>query len=683
MPPAAAAPARLALGLLSLAFATAAFPSGPAAAQVDRTLKTAGIPSPAAGMAGLDYARSGDIARLKQGLDALAANSVVKARIIRESLPAGSLDHAILAWAIALEGGSQVPSSEITAAARELAGWPGMDVLRKNAEKALLRENPASRAVIQAFGGTAPETAEGLIVLARSLLAVGDVKAARGVLSPFWRTRKLDAKDEAAILAEFGKVIPAADHRTRMERMLYQDRVSSAERVAGLAGAKQLAAAWGAVVRGDARAGKLLDAVPAAQRGTGYAFARIRHLRRAKKYEAAAALMLRAPREAAALVDPDEWWRERRALSRELLDLGDGKTAYRLAAAHAAESRTMAADAEFHAGWYALRALGDARTAAAHFSRIAGIAGGPTSLSRAYYWLGRAAEKGAGGDAKEYFRRAAGYGTTFYGQLAAERIGRSTIEVSYPKPSAAERTRFAGRAAVRAIERLQQAGYGNRADILYRDLAQQLDSPGELALLAAMAERERSAFLALRIGKTAAQRGIDVGALAHPIGVIPDSAKIGVAGKALAYAVARQESEFNVAAVSGAGARGLLQLLPGTAKEMARKRGIPYSQARLTSDAGYNATLGAAFLSEQLARFDGSYILTFIGYNAGPRRAQEWVARYGDPRGRDIDTVVDWVERIPYTETRNYVQRVIENYQIYKMRLSGRFDIVGDLVRGR
>ena len=208
-------------------------------------------------------------------------------------------------------------------------------------------------------------------------------------------------------------------------------------------------------------------------------------------------------------------------------------------------------------------------------------------------------------------------------------------------------------------------------------------SPGELALLAAMAEKRGDHFLALRVGKIAMSRGLDIGALSHPVGVIPASANISGAGKALAYAIARQESEFNVGAVSGAGARGLLQLLPGTAKEVAKKSGLPYSKARLTTDAGYNATLGAAFLSEQLGRFDGSYVLTFAGYNAGPRRAQDWVKKYGDPRGQGIDAVVDWIERIPFTETRGYVQRVMENYEVYKMRLSGKFDIVDDLVNGR
>ena len=250
-------------------------------------------------------------------------------------------------------------------------------------------------------------------------------------------------------------------------------------------------------------------------------------------------------------------------------------------------------------------------------------------------------------------------------------------------PSDADRLAFARRETVQAIRRLEQAGDELRAGMLYRGLAAQLTSPGELALLAAMAEKRGDHFLALRIGKIAAGHGIEIGALAHPLGAIPNSARISRSGTALAYAIARQESEFNVAAVSGAGARGLLQLLPGTAKEVARKSGLPYSKSRLTSDAGYNATLGAAFLGEQLGRFNGSYVLTFAGYNAGPRRAQEWVNRYGDPRGKDIDTVVDWIERIPFSETRSYVQRVMENYQVYKTRLSGRFDIATDLVSGR
>jgi soluble lytic murein transglycosylase len=627
--------------------------------------------------------KSADIAALKSGLDALTAKDLGRARAVRDALPAASLDHHILAWAIALRGGSDISSGEIAAAAQALPGWPGMAALRRNSEKALLRENPAARTVVQAFGATKPQTAEGMTILARSLVALDQPERARALLSPFWRTEKLEAKDEAAIVKEFAPLIPVADHRFRMERMLYADRVNSAQRIAELAGAKQLADAWSAVLRNDKNAGKLLDAVPSAQRSAGYLFAEAKYLRRGEKISEAAAIILKAPQDKASLVDPDAWWIERRVLSRELMDARDMKTAYRLVAAHSAESPSNAVDAEFHAGWYALRGLNDAQTAAKHFSRIAEIADGPVSLSRAYYWLGRAAEAGGPGDAKAYYGRAAGYGTAFYGQLAAARIGRGGITVTYPAPTSADRQQFSRREPVQAIRRLEGAGHAWRADIVYRDLAQQLTAPGELALLAVMAERRGNHFLALKVGKIAASRGIDIGALSHPIGAIPESAKIDGPGKALAYAIARQESEFNIGAVSRAGAMGMLQLMPGTAKELAKRSGLPYSMQRLTSDAGYNATLGAAFLGEQLSKFDGSYVLTFAGYNAGPRRAQEWVKRYGDPRGKDIDTVVDWIERIPFAETRSYVQRVMENYQVYKMQLSGQFNIATDLVNGR
>ncbi|TJW03758.1 MAG: lytic transglycosylase domain-containing protein [Mesorhizobium sp.] len=626
---------------------------------------------------------STSVVMLKSGLDALAANDIAAARKVREALPANSLDRHILAWAIALYGGDKVPSGDIADAAKMLPNWPGTIALRKNSERALYRENPSPEIVVKAFDGSQPQTFEGVVILARSYMSLGNAKAARSVLSPFWRTEKLEAKDEAAIIREFGTLIPAADHRLRMERMFYADRVNSALRVAGLAGAQQLADAWAAADRGDNNAAKLLKAVPAEQRSAGYFFAEAEYLRKQQKFSDAAAVVMKAPSDRDALVDPDAWWVERRVLSRELVDRGDMKTAYKIVAAHAAESAANAAEAEFHAGWYALRGLNDPNTAAKHFARIADLAQGPMALSRAYYWLGRAAEVGGPGNAKDYFTRAAAYGTTFYGQLAGERVGRTNLNIVYPQPSAADRRNFAAREAVSAIKRLQEAGYDRYAETLYRDLAGQLTSPGELAVLAVLAEKQGNHFMALKVGKIAGARGIDVGALSHPLGVIPDTANISGSGKALAYAIARQESEFNIGAISSAGARGLLQLMPGTAKQLAKKAGLSFSQARLTTDAGYNATLGAAFLGEQLGRFDGSYVLTFAGYNAGPNRAALWVAKYGDPRGKDIDAVVDWIERIPYTETRSYVQRVMENYEVYKMRISGRYDIVGDLVNGR
>lgn len=676
-----------AASLLTAAGGSAFAPTQPTAstradAKADRLDRstTAAIPGV---MAFIDETVPSDRAALKRGLDAVGVGDIVAARAVRDGLADGTLDRHILEWTIAIRGGNRASSAEIAAAERDLRGWPGRETLLRNMERALARENAPPTAVIAALKDRSPLTAEGAIISARAHVALGDAEAARQIIGPFWRTTELDPKQETSILAEFGALIPQADHRFRMERMLYAERIKSAERVATYAQAEPLFKAWAGVLRRDKDALKLLTAVPANQRTAGFLFAECKQLRRAKQFSAAASVVGKAPKDRDALVDPDAWWVERRVLSRELMDEGKAGLAYEVVAGHSAESPANTVDAEFHAGWYALRALGDAAAATKHFSRISEIAGGPISLSRAYYWLGRSAEAGGAGDARAYYEKAAAYGTAFYGQLAAEKLGLVNIDVGAPEPNAADRANFARREAVVAIDRLEDAGHSDLADRLYRDLADQLNSPGELALLAAKAEARGNHFLALKVAKAAANRGIAIGGLSHPLGAIPEIADIGDAGQALAYAIARQESEFNVGAVSGAGARGLLQLLPGTAKDVARRSGMPYSASRLTTDAAYNAALGAAFLGEQLSRFNGSYILTFAGYNAGPRRAADWVKRYGDPRGKDLDTVIDWIERIPFTETRSYVQRVMENYQVYKMRLTGKFDIAGDLLNGR
>ena len=343
---------------------------------------------------------------------------------------------------------------------------------------------PIAKRVISVFGDSRPQTLDGVILLARSHASLGRIADARAVLAPFWRTIKLEAPEEQRIIKEFSAILQAEDHRARMERMLYAERVNAAERVAKLAGAEPLAKAWTAVIRGEKTAPALLKAVPAEMRSAGYYFAEARYLRRKEKFAEAAQVMLKAPTDRASLADADAWWLERRVLSRELVDQGDMKLAYRIAAAHAAESPVEAADAEFHAGWYALRGLNDAKAGAKHFARIAEIADGPISQARAYYWLGRAAEAGAPGDAEAFYERAAVHATTFYGQLAAERIGGKTLNVAYPEPTATDREVFKRRETVKAIRRLERCGYQRLADMLYRELAEDLSSRGELALLA-------------------------------------------------------------------------------------------------------------------------------------------------------------------------------------------------------
>lgn len=621
---------------------------------------------------------------LKLGLDALSNKDPATAIAVRNRIADGTLDRHILTWAIAVSGQRDIPSFEIASAQRELQGWPGLKSLRANSERALYRENPRPADVLAAFGQTQPETTEGTIILARALVAQGESAAAATRLRTLWFKQGLDKDVETQILSEFSGLLTVGDHRRRMAMLLYRNRVEQAERFSDLGKAQSLYHAWAAVNRGSADATALISAVdPSWHKDPSYLFIRIENLRKQDNYAEAAKLLATMPSEQDALINPGEWWTEQRIISRGLLDKGDFRGAYQVAANHRATEATDIVDAEFHAGWYALRGNENPAAAARHFRRILDVSTRPLSASRAWYWLGRSAEAGGPGNAKDYFANAARFPGTFFGQLAAARLGRKVLNVTYPAPSAEDRARFESREAVRAISRLEAAGHSWRADSIYRALAEELTSPGELAILSARAEKTRNHQLSLQIGKTAFGRGIDVAALAFPVGVIPPTANIDGSGKALAYAIARQESAFNPAAVSTANARGLLQLLPGTAKGVASRYGLAYSKDRLTSDAGYNATLGAHYLGEQINSFGGSYILTFIAYNAGPRRVPDWLSRYGDPRGKPIDEVVDWIERIPFQETRNYVQRVMENYQVYKVRLGQSADIVEDLRMGR
>ncbi|VEJ45126.1 lytic transglycosylase domain-containing protein [Bartonella vinsonii] len=622
---------------------------------------------------------------LKAGLEALLNNDIAKTISVRNSMEKNSLDYHILTWAIGISSQANVPSSEIFNAINELKGWPGIDIMQCNAERAFINETNSTHVIIQKFAHHPPLTAQGMALFAKALIATGQTIRAHQIIAPWWHKTKLNAKEEGLILKNASAALKPIDHLKRMQFMLYAHHFDSAERVAKLAHAQSLFNAFVAVERNDPKAAQKLRAVERSwQKDPLLQFARIRYLRRTGQYNEAATLLMSTPRDVLRLINPPALWKEQRALSREMLDLNKPKIAYQLVSTHTGMPSLLAVDAEFHAGWYALRFLHAPKSAMHHFSRIPQLSSAPLSASRGYYWMGRAAETlGERKSAQNYFHRAAHFGTTYYGQLAAARLNKKKLNFLFPKPTALERQRFSARNAIKAIQRLEAAGYAQLAKIFYRELGKKIESPGELALLAVMAEKNGDYYTSLKIGKTAVFQGKNVGALSHPIGAIPTSANVSAAGQALVYAIARQESEFNPTAISKAGARGILQLLPTTAKTLAKKYSIAWSPQKLSSDASYNATLGAYFLSEQLERFNGSYILTLIGYNAGSRRVNEWIKRYGDPRGQSLDEVIDWIERIPYTETRNYVMRVMENYGVYKARLTGKTDMKADLLYGR
>ncbi|MCB1475479.1 MAG: lytic transglycosylase domain-containing protein [Rhodobiaceae bacterium] len=566
--------------------------------------------------------------------------------------------------------------------------WPSRDLLRLRLAQDMMDENAPASEVLRLLGND-PPTGSGHIVVAAALAASGRTRDAQALARAAWYRDDLDPDQERWAMQRLGPLLTADDNRRRMDMYFYRDRTSDALRIAGYLGQgwKAYADARAAVIKRSGNAGKLLDAVPRAQRDEpGYIFAKIQYLRRADKELEAAALLAKAPKSRDALVDPDEWWVERRLAARSLLDDGRPADAYNIAAGHSAVDSGDYAEAEFHAGWIALRFLNDPRRAAAHFANIAGVATIPSTRARASYWLGRAAE--ASGDtnaAISHYRRAAADPSAFYGQLAAAKLSQRRLEIPRPpSPSASAARAFEAQAGVRAIRLLADIGYNSLAGPMLYDMADSSRSAEETVMIAALAADLGYTDMVVHAGKRGQANGYAVDRVAFPVNGVPKFKPLNESVEpALVHAISRQESLFNPRARSHADARGLMQLLPSTAAGVAKRNGVSYSKDKLY-DPTYNAQLGAAYLSEGVARYNGSYILAIAAYNAGRGRADEWIERFGDPRSPKVDPI-DWIERIPFTETREYVQKVLENLQFYRAILpgvDGTLSIANDLQRG-
>jgi soluble lytic murein transglycosylase len=501
-----------------------------------------------------------------------------------------------------------------------------------------------------------------------------------------WRTDALTTDMEAQILDGFAPLLTGGDHKARMDRRIYADDTAAALRAAQKLGASQVAIvkAAEAVIDKSSKARALLDAVPAEVRNdTAYLFSRAQWLRRNDKIEDAAKAMMAAQTTPAAVQDPDEWWSERRLLARKLLDLGDPQTAFKIARdAALPEKEGGRVEQLFTAGWIAFRFLNNPAEAKPLFARCAQVAEHPASFSRAYYWQARTAEAlGQNAEARGLYERAARASTTYYGQMAHARLGGAELRLPPPPAPHPQGARLE---IVRAMEMLYAVDERDLVASAAADLADRAVDPAGLAAVAALAEQKGDARTLALLGRTAVGRGLPFEYYAYPIAGLPRVKPIGQQDVEphVAYAIARQESGFNPRAISSAKAQGLMQVMPATAKLVAKKNGVAFDAKRLLEPV-YNVQIGSAELGDVLDAYRGSYILAFVAYNAGRGRVREWIERFGDPRDPKVDPV-DWVERIPFSETRNYVQRVMENMQVYRVRFGGsqKLMIEADIRRG-
>ncbi|MCC2651490.1 MAG: lytic transglycosylase [Microvirga sp.] len=614
----------------------------------------------------------GDLDHLAGIFKAYRDNDLTEAEILKTKLTQPAA-RALVEW-YAIRSGTPVAFDRIMAFRKDYPDWPVTSQIRRRSEDTLLAERRSPPQVRFFFANQAPVTPGGRIALAFALKADGLEQEAQDRIRHVWREDTFGPDVERRILDQFPGVLTQADHRFRMERLLLKESWGGAQRAAAHAGKdyELLVKARMAVFQGKKKAEKAFAAVPASLRkDPSYLFSRALLQRRSNNLVEAASIIMQAPRDPELRVDGDEWWAEQRRITRDLLDKGDAKTAYEVASHHTAESPVQQIEAEFHAGWIALRFLNEPAKASQHFAAVAKTASTPISLSRVAYWQGRAAEAtGEAQNARLFYERAADQPTTYYGQLAQEKLGRTIALRKVDPLTEDERKAFDALVPVQAVQLLQQIGEQDLAMGLYTDLAQTLTDPGQLDALAGLATSQQNPRAVLAIGKIALQRGFPLDQHAYPLAAIPDFQSVGdEVEPAMVYAIARQESAFNPRAISSAGARGLMQLMPETAKRTAKRFGVGFDLKRLIEDPSYNAKIGSAHLGELMEDWKGSHILAFASYNAGGGNVIKWVRSYGDPRKPDVDEV-DWVERIPFYETRNYVQRVLENLRVYRQRLN-------------
>lgn len=547
--------------------------------------------------------------------------------------------------------------------------WPGLPLLREKGEEAVARSDDPAR-VIAWFASGQPQTGKGAVAYVSALVAAGKVAEAETEAMRAWAEMSLSAEEEARLLDLKPEALGLI-HELRLDTALWDGRLREADRMLARVpeDLRALGRARIALQNEEKGVTALIDAVPKARAGDA-GLAHDRFIWRMKRdlYDEALELILERSASAETLGRPEAWAPRRALLARWLMRQGRPAEAYKVAANHHLTTGANYADLEFLSGFIALRRLNDPASAERHFERLLAGVSTPISLARGHYWLGRAQEA-AGKDGTAGYQAAAAHQTAFYGLLAAERLGLTLDASLLSNPGASDwqSAAFAGSSVLEAAKLLRSAGDMALARRFVLHLAESQDATG-LAQMAEMVLDWDDPNLAVLLGKAAAERGVILPRVYYPVpGMVPDGLKV---SRALALSIARRESEFDPAARSTADARGLMQVLPGTAKLMAEKLGKPFEAGKLISDPAYNVTMGAAYLAEMAEEFGPSIALIASGYNAGPGRPRRWIGEFGDPRRPDVD-VVDWVETIPFAETRTYVMRVAEGVVIYRAKLKG------------
>ncbi|MFC3713690.1 transglycosylase SLT domain-containing protein [Sphingoaurantiacus capsulatus] len=560
-------------------------------------------------------------------------------------------------------------------------GWPAETTLRQRAERLMTSMTPADHR-IDYFRRYPPLSSAAKFRLAEAYLAKGRAAEAQPLVREAWTSDGLNAAQEAEVLARFGGLLTPTDHAARVDRLLWSGFASAAERLLPALPADRRA--WAdariAFIKNAPDAPSKLSLVPGHfQNDPGLIMDRVQWMRRNNQPAEARQLMANTNISPGTATMPEKWMEERLSLARAAQRDQQYDLAYRLAANHRAFPLGRALNSwnagerddytsiEFLAGWIALKNLNRAAVATDHFQNYRNGALSPLTQARGDYWAGRSAEAAGNAPAsRRFLESAATHPDYFFGQLATERLGRN-IALPMIKRAAvtpAARQRFAQSELVRAAKLLGERGDRMRQTLFLTKLATDAQTLEEQTLVAELAPALRRPDIGVIVGREARNSG----QLALIDAAYPRLAAASPSASdwTMIHAITRQESRFDRAAVSSANARGLMQLMPGTARETASKVGVGYDFTRLTEDEAYNVLLGSTYFRNLLDNRGGNHVLAVASYNAGPGNVNKWIRANGDPRDPNID-VVDWIEAIPFNETRIYVWRVLENAVVYDL----------------
>lgn len=645
------------------------------------------------------YAATPADAKLVTNADAKAAKAVFKAidrnrfkdalRLTRKVKSPGVV--RVLMWNYLTASRSPAKFDDIKNFLDHQADWPKRQTLLMRAEETM----PAKmlpQDVLAWFGVMGgPLSVQGRAREAEAMLALKDVDGATTRLRALWVEGNFSKSLEKRFYRRHSKRITKADNAQRLERLVWEERYWPARRqlwrVDKITRKLAVARLWLMKREGnvDKAIADLKKVAPHLMADPGLVYERLRWRRRKGRMKDAATLFKGINGNQ---VRADKWWVERRVIARDYLQdgiknghkNGDAKMAYTITSNHGLTVKDAQeySEAEWLSGWIALRFLNDPARALEHFTHMHAVVNYPISVARGAYWSGRAAEAlGHIKDARTWMNEAAKHPTTYYGQLARAKLGLADVKHSTftaPATSPKLKRKFNAHPMKRAAQILVEVGERDRLRPFLQHLSDADTAPAWKSMSADFAANQKRLDMTIRLSKASEREGIPLGLLGYPALDLPVPKKHKNGGGVeapLVLAVIRQESAFYVRAKSHAGARGLMQVMPATARVVAKRNRLPYDRDRLTGDPAYNLIIGQVYLSGVLKEFDGSYPMALAAYNAGPHRVRRWLRAFGDPRKGEID-LVDWVELIPFTETRNYVQRVLENLSVYRARQKGK-----------